>query len=301
MGCCYKKNYILRKIDDLTNEFYLKSISHDFTIAQVNEFNKKTLKNYFEFWSLTKVLGIHSNYTFQLFYWEAAYVFITNSNLNIIGILLVFLLLCKANPQEKIDYVKYFLSENINHSKERDANLIMNLYEFKKILLVYFSCLTFIPLNIYLKIKEMNKENEKEKATFEKLIKEKFVEENIKIFTDFMLKDYVKKNFYVNAGKFFDENINFLIDDKLIRMTVYKFNFKNLTLTPNLASNDEDDKESQRHMMPTFQKDFVEENNKIKNRSKDNKKQKTISISSSNELVTTEGKKIQTTNKDKYK
>jgi hypothetical protein len=215
MGCCNKKN-ILEKLNEYMNDFYFRLIRQDFVVNQIKEFHNKTVKTYFEFWSLTKLLGIHTNLNFQVNFWELAYVSHADKN-GIEGILFVFLLLCKADYSDKLRYVKSYLSVNINHSKEDDNNLIMTLVEFKKILFVYFSCLTTIPFESYIKT-QTNRNLESED-----LIKKKFHPDEIKYFTDDILKNYVKKNFYVNAGKFLDDKINLLVNDNEIRKKICNF------------------------------------------------------------------------------
>jgi hypothetical protein len=220
MGCCYKKNLLLENLNDFMQDFYFRLIRKDFLIAQIKEFNSKTGKNYFEFWSITKLLGIHSELQLQVDYWESAYVQHFETSIN--GILFIFLLLCKAEAWEKLEYIKYYLNFHVNHAKEADANLIMNLYEFKKILFVYFSCVSVIPLNTFLKIKRSTMSSQFLEQ-FEKQLKEKFTDDNVQSFTSYILKDYVKKNFYVNAGKFLNEKIELLTNDKLIRETIFNF------------------------------------------------------------------------------
>jgi hypothetical protein len=233
MGCCIKRNYLLDKIDIVMTDFYFRLVRHDFVINKIQEFNKSS-KNYHDFWELTKLLGIHSHLPFQTRFWETAYVDHAENSLD--GLLCVFLLLCNGDIFNKLEYLKYYLSVNINLSKENDLSLIMHCQEFKKILYVYFSCISSIPLNTFIKVKKIND------ASSEILSKEHYNEEVIKSFTDFIIQDYVKKNFYVNAGKFLDQNINFLCDDKIIRKTIFKFklsqsylNTKKLTSDSNSA------------------------------------------------------------------
>jgi len=235
MGCCNKRYYLLDKLDIAMTDFYFRLVRHDFVITKIQEFNKSS-KSYHDFWELNKLLGIHSQLNFQTMFWETAYVNHSENSLD--GLLFVFLLLCNGDIFNKLEYIKYYLSVNINLSKENDLSLIMHCQEFKKILYVYFSCLSSIPLNTFINVKKIKDENS------EKLSKEHFTEEVIKSFTDFIIQDYVKKNFYVNAGKFIDQNINFLCDDKIIRRTICKFklsqsyiNSKKLTSDSNSNSN----------------------------------------------------------------
>lgn len=222
-NCCNKRNVLKDKINNIMKDFYFRLIRQDFVIANVQEFNK-TKKNYHEFWLLTKLLGIHADLSFQVSFWESAFVSYSETSLD--GLLLVFLLLCQGETSNKLEYLKYYLSVNINLSKENDNTLIMNYYEFKKILSVYFSCLTTVPLETYLKLNSGNKISNESTEIINlniNTIREKFNDETIKCFTEFLIKDYVKKNFYINAGKFLDKNINFLTNDNLIRKTILKF------------------------------------------------------------------------------
>ena len=45
-------------------------------------------------------------------------------------------------------------------------------------------------------------------------------------FVDVLLRPYSRQNYYVNAGKFIDDNIDFLTDDKSIRLRLYEFSKK---------------------------------------------------------------------------
>jgi hypothetical protein len=279
MGCCYKKNYLLKTIDDFMKNFYFRVIRQDFIINQIKEFNSKAVKSYHEFWAITKLLGIHPELQLQVDFWESAFVTHVDNSLD--GLLLIFLLLCKADTKNKLEYLKYYLSTNINHSKESDNNLIMNLYEFKKIIMVYFSCLTIIPFETYLKIKDSKDEKS------DGLMRERFNETNIKLFTDFIIKDYVKKNFYINAGKFLEEKIEFLINDNLIRNTIYKFNLGKGKLK--IGEMPISEEESSGNNFKTNQ--FNTENKPLKS-AKVKKHRKTTSCCSGRELIK---------NKNKYK
>jgi hypothetical protein len=103
-----------------------------------------------------------------------------------------------------------------------------------------------------------------------KFYKDIFSEKNIENFTLYLLKPYTKKNFYVNAGKFFDENIDFLTNDKKIRNYIQQ-HIKNIN---NIIK--------------------VEENNELNN--SDNV------VNEENNIVKTESDKNQTNlNKDDFK
>ena len=65
-------------------------------------------------------------------------------------------------------------------------------------------------------------------------------------FVDVLLRPYSRQNYYVNAGKFIDDNIDFLTDDKSIRLRLYEFSKKQedirkLYEKTNLIINNSDD------------------------------------------------------------
>lgn len=210
MGCLKSKHSVLTHLNDLMNEFYFRLIHHEFIMSKITEFNNSN-KTYHEFWNLTKLLGVHPDLKFQVKYWESA--FVQFHDLNIDGLLFLFILLSDAKITEKKYLVRFYLSSRYNDSITNENDLIMNLSEFKNILYVYISCLTTIPLKI---IHEMRFDPEYEKY------KEIFSDKNIKNFTDGFIKSFVRKNYYVNAGAFFDDKFELLINDKLIRETIFK-------------------------------------------------------------------------------
>ena len=67
-----------------------------------------------------------------------------------------------------------------------------------------------------------NPEIDEETRKLEQL-KQIYSKENIEIFTKKQIKPYSRKNFYVNAGKWFSDKIEWLIDDKKIRESIKKF------------------------------------------------------------------------------
>lgn len=212
MGCS-QTNKLPESINIMMNNFYFRSIGLDFIIVKIQELNKSKII-FYDFWMLTKLLGIHDNFNIQEDFWKSSYTAYHETSLD--GILLIFFLLCLSEKQGKLEYVKYYMKTHINLSKENDDSLIMNYYEFKKIVNVYFSCVTLIPLKTYIKINKVDVDNN--------LIVEKaFSEENINRYTEYLIKNYVKKNFYINAGKFFDENIDLISNDELLRNKILKF------------------------------------------------------------------------------
>jgi hypothetical protein len=215
MGCCFKKQG-LSILNDQLSQFYFRAIKLEFIIKKIKEFNNST-KNYNEFWNLTKLIGIHPDYKFQIDFWESAYVEYSDQSID--GILFVFLLLCKGDNLNKLEYIKYYLSSNINLAKENDNNLIMNRFKFQNIMYTYFSCLSFIPHNILKKEKK-------------DLIQSNFGDQKyIQKYTEKILNEYVKKNFYVNAGAFLEEKIFLLVDDSKIRKSILEFYKNDLSKT----------------------------------------------------------------------
>ena len=245
MGKCLSKKST-DTIEHIMSKFLYRVIRHDFIVSHIEEYIHKDIKSYYDFFNLTKILGIHTDLHFQITYWEDCYVNFVNKN-GIDGILLVLLLLCNGTLKTKLNYVKIYLAVNINHSKEKDAvnNLIINLNIFKKIIFTFFACLTNVAFNAFVKSHE-NDFNEDENFNNENFIdedeikyyKEIFSEKNIENFTLYLLKPYTKKNFYVNAGKFFDENIEFLTNDKKIRNYIRE-HIKNINNIINEENNNE--------------------------------------------------------------
>jgi len=223
MGCFKSKNIILNDINDQMNEFFFRLIDHEFIIEKIEEFNN-TNKTYHEFWNLTRLLGIHPNLKFQVEFWESAFVQFYDVSLD--GILFLFILLCDAHHTEKKYLIKRYLSSRFSNTISKDDDLIMNLSEFKNIILVYLSCLTNIPFNILAKTKKNSDNN-----NFDFI----YSESNIKSFTDDFIKNFVRKNYYINTGEFFNENFDILIDDNKMRKFIFdkymKDNSEDLKMT----------------------------------------------------------------------
>ena len=94
----------------------------------------------------------------------------------------------------------------------------MNLVDFKKIILTYFSCITNIAFESYIN----SRKNTNNIIGFEKYRKY-FSLEKIENFTNFLLDLYTNKKNFVNVGKFFDDNIELLSNDKKIRMVIKEY------------------------------------------------------------------------------
>ena len=223
MGCFNSKNLILNDINDLMNDFFFRVIDHEFIKEKIEGFNN-TNKTYHEFWNLTRLLGIHPNLKFQVEFWESAFVKFYDVSLD--GVLFLFILLCDAHDTEKKYLIKLYLSSRFSNTITNDNDLIMNLSEFKNIILVYLSCLTTIPFNILAKTRKNSDYN-----NFDFI----YSESNIKNFTEDFIKNFVRKNYYINTGAFFDANFDLLIDDNKMRKFIFdkyvKDNLEDLKFT----------------------------------------------------------------------
>ena len=228
MGCCSNVHFedIIEKI---MSQFFFRKIRHDFTVSHIEEYLHTPVKTYYEFLTLTKILGIHSDLNFQTTFWEQCYVTHIDKY-GIDGILFLPLFLCSGDIMIKLDYIKEYLSVNINHSKEYNSStLIMTVNDFQNILFTYFSCLTTIAFNSYNNINRIEEGisdpanvNTEKSGEFEKL-QQCFSSKQIEFFTKKILKPYTKKNFYVNAGKFLEDNIYFLVNDSQIRNSIIEW------------------------------------------------------------------------------
>jgi hypothetical protein len=235
------------------SKFLYRVVRHDFVVSHIEDYVHKNSSLYYEFFTLTQVLGIHTDLNFQKRYWEDCYLNFADKN-GIDGILLIPLLLCNGTLKVKLNYIKLYLAVNINHSKDKNAsnNLIMNLNIFKKIIYTYIACLTNVACNVLIKSNEINEntfnddfnidtiEKNKKNENFNNEIefyKEIFSEKNIENFTLYLLNPYTIKNFYVNAGQFLDENIEFLSNDKKIRDYILQ-NIKNINSIIDTENND---------------------------------------------------------------
>jgi hypothetical protein len=209
----YNKQNILHSVEDFMNDFYFRLIDHEFIKARIKEIKSKPVVCYSDYWDLTKKIGIHTSLPKQTEFWESA--FVNYSETSIDGILFIFLLLSEGTIESKLKEIKSYLWTNIIHSKEpQKEKLILNLEQFKNIFFVYFSALTHIAVNTICNTKEEHEQNDLR-------IKEIFNENNIDDFVDRMMLKYSKKQFFINAGRFLDDNIELLTKDALIRETVY--------------------------------------------------------------------------------
>lgn len=216
MGC--SKTKFKDIMEKKMSQFFLRIIRHDFVVSHIEEYLKKPAKTDYEFLNLTKHLGIHSDINFQNTFWEKCYLTFKD-DYGIDGILFIPLLLCKGDIYTKLSYIKQYLSININHSKEyNEKSLIMNLKEFHNILFCYLSCLTHIAFVSYTEIHLIDETggNNKEMRKYALC----FSSGQIENFTRRLLRPYSKKNFYVNAGKFLDDYISLLVNDKEIRKLI---------------------------------------------------------------------------------
>ena len=182
---------------------------------------------------LMKVLGAHKDPKFQTNYWSDCYIYFYEK-LGIHGILFIPLLLSKGSTDDKKKIIKKYLNEHINNTKEKitlNSNLVINLLEFKKVILTYVSCVSTRGLENVIKAMDndktqteflQNPEIKEEIKNYRKYFSNHLVES----FVDVLLRPYSRQNYYVNAGKFIDDNIDFLTDDKNIRQRLREFSEK---------------------------------------------------------------------------
>lgn len=212
---CSKESPCIAIINEKMNEFYFRFMRLEYIKKRINDFNEKKEKNYFTFWELTKVCGINSNLDFQNKYWELVYV--KHGKDNITGVLFLFILLSNGNKENVFTFLKHYLSKYVNKSQDKSKKLIMNLNDFEQILKSYFACLTIVPFetcdtfNLFTKNKSYDQ------------MSKRFNYENISNYTSHVLRNFVKKNYYVNVEDFLEQNINLLKDDKRIRNEILHF------------------------------------------------------------------------------
>ena len=203
--------------------FLFRLLRHEFVVSYIDDFFNQTEKSYYTFFILMKVLGSHDKLQFQSNYWSDCYVYFYEK-LGIHGILFIPLLLSKGSTEKKNNIIKKYLNEHINNTKERlnkNSNLVMNLIDFKKVILTYISCISTRAFENVIKVieKSIIESKREEVATLRIL----FSNRNIENFVDILLRPYSRQNFYVNAGKFIDDNIDFLTNDKTIRKRLKQF------------------------------------------------------------------------------
>ena len=221
------------KFEEYMQNFYCRLLRHDFVVSYVNDFFNKNEMTYYSFFMLMKVLGAHKDLKFQTNYWSDCYIYFYEK-LGIHGILFIPLLLCKGSTDDKKKIIKKYLNEHINNTTERitaNSNLVINLLEFKKVILTYVSCISTRGLENVIKAIHNNPEEssflkkpeiKEQIKTFRILYSNQLVES----FIDVLLRPYSRQNYYVNAGKFIDDNIDFLTDDKKIRERLAEFSAK---------------------------------------------------------------------------
>ena len=241
------------KYEEYMQNFLCRLLRHDFVVSYINDFFEKNERTYYSFFMLMKVLGAHTDLKFQTNYWSDCYIYFYEK-LGIHGILFIPLLLSKGCTDDKKKIIKKYLNEHINNTKERitlNSNLVINLLEFKKVILTYISCVSTRGLENVIKAMDNNpkeaeflskKKIKKEIKDYRKLYSNQLVEN----FVDVLLRPYSRQNYYVNAGKFIDDNIDFLTDDKSIRLRLYEFSKKQEDISKlyektNLIINNSDD------------------------------------------------------------
>ena len=218
------------KFEGYMQNFLCRLLRHDFVVSYINDFFNQNERTYYSFFMLMKVLGAHTNLKFQTNYWSDCYIYFYEK-LGIHGILFIPLLLSKGTTEEKKKVLKSYLNEHINKTREKlkpNSNLVINLLEFKKVVLTYISCVSTRGLENVIKAMDNDiKEEEfikkpeviKEIKLFKLLYSNQFVEE----FVDVLLRPYSRQNYYANAGKFIDDNIDFLTEDKEIRLRLRQY------------------------------------------------------------------------------
>ena len=221
------------KFEEYMKNFLCRLLRHDFVVSYINNFFTKNERTYYSFFMLMKVLGAHKDPKFQTNYWSDCYIYFYEK-LGIHGILFIPLLLSKGSTDDKKKIIKKYLNEHINNTKEKitvNSNLVINLLEFKKVILTYVSCVSTRGLENVIKAMD----NDKSQAEFlqNPEIKEEiknyrkyFSNHLVENFVDVLLRSYSRQNYYVNAGKFIDDNIDFLTDDRNIRMRLKEFSEK---------------------------------------------------------------------------
>ena len=221
------------KYEDYMQNFLCRLLRHDFVVSYVNDFFNKTEQTYYSFFMLMKVLGAHTNLRFQTNYWSDCYIYFYEK-LGVHGILFFPILLCKGSTDDKKKIIKKYLNEHINSTREKtrvNSNLVLNLIEFKKVILTYVSCISTRALENVIKAmdndpKESTFLKDPERKKEIKLYRVLYSNHLVESFVEVLLRPYSRQNYYVNAGKFIDDNIDFLTNDKKIRLRLREFSLK---------------------------------------------------------------------------
>ena len=217
------------KYEEYMQNFLCRLLRHDFVVSYINDFFNQNERTYYSFFMLMKVLGAHTDLKFQTNYWSDCYIYFYEK-LGIHGILFIPLLLSKGSTDDKKKIIKKYLNEHINNTKEKtiNYNLVINLLEFKKVILTYISCVSTRGLENVIKAID-NNPNESAILTKPdikneiKLYRLLYSNQLVESFVDVLLRPYSRQNYYVNAGKFIDDNIDFLTDDRKIRTRLREF------------------------------------------------------------------------------
>ena len=221
------------KYEEYMQNFLCRLLRHDFVVSYINDFFNQNERTYYSFFMLMKVLGAHTNLKFQTNYWSDCYIYFYEK-LGIHGILFIPLLLSKGSTEDKKKIIKRYLNEHINNTKERitiNSNLVINLLEFKKVILTYISCVSTRGLENVIKAIDNDPEEckflENEEVKQEIILyRQLYSNQLVESFVDVLLRPYSRQNYYVNAGRFIDDNIDFLTDDKNIRLRLREFSKK---------------------------------------------------------------------------
>ena len=229
------------KYEEYMQNFLCRLLRHDFVVTYISDYFNQNERTYYSFFMLMKVLGAHTNLKFQTNYWSDCYIYFYEK-LGIHGILFIPLLLSKGSTDDKKKIIKKYLNEHINNTKERitiNSNLVINLLEFKKVILTYVSCVSTRGLENVIKALENDQKEspflkEPEIKNEVKLLRVLYSNQLVESFVDVLLRPYSRQNYYVNAGKFIDDNIDFLTDDKKIRLRLKEFSEKQKAISDSL-------------------------------------------------------------------
>ena len=262
------------KFEEYMQNFLCRLLRHDFVVSYINAFFNQNERTYYSFFMLMKVLGAHKYLKFQTNYWSDCYIYFYEK-LGIHGILFIPLLLSKGSTDDKKKIIKKYLNEHINNTKERigvNSNLVINLLEFKKVILTYISCVSTRGLENVIKAlanddKEKSFLNEEETKNDIKKYRLLYSNQLVESFVDVLLRPYSRQNYYVNAGKFIDDNIDFLTDDKKIRIRLGEFSSNQKAISEKLKNENQFDNltNMQGQNSHTKRDDGEEESNNISN------------------------------------
>ena len=149
-----------------------------------------------------------------------------------------------------------YMSKYINNSTEYNGKgLIMKLVEFHDIIYTFLCCLCAVPIFCYESKYKGDKQKQQTETKNLELLKQIYSTGNIEQYTKKLIKPYSRKNFYVNAGKWFSDKIDWLIDDKKIRESIKRFRKEDdRSSSTNDEDEDEEDNKAEEEMIESLQK-----------------------------------------------